>query len=196
MIEILQSFVSKLTGLVASAISKVCKPEPIIQDSDVSDIASKIQPGDLLVSRTDYELSNVVEKLLTGSFWGHAAIYLDGYVYEAVTKGVRKTSLEKFCYTKDAVGLGRLPGPAWTPDQLAAMKAFCESKISEPYDYSLIWGTMRKWYCSKLVYFAWKTGAPKDVAAIQTTDELDMIKITPQNVWNSCQQIQAFGEPA
>jgi uncharacterized protein YycO len=175
-------------------VSRIARPELIISDFDFFALKPIIKNGDCLVSRVDYQLSNVIEKILTGSFYGHAAIYLNGFVYEASTHGVRKISLAKFCYTKDGIGLCQLPGPDWTEDQCDKMFDFLEAQMGEPYDYSFDWDTDARWYCSKLVYLAWAHAHAKDVEAISVTEELSKRVITPQNIWNSTLKIETYGE--
>ena len=189
----LDTIISNLTATLSHAISKVCRPEPAITDQDFENISSLLQNGDCIVSRTSYELSNVVEHLLTGSFWGHAAIYLNGWVYEATTYGVRAISLERFVYMKDAVGVCRVPGLEWTEKQLYDMQKFCDSKIGANYDYSLSWGKRKKWYCSKLVFMAWQMGDAKADEAIKAVMFLGMKKVTPQNIWDSVTDITQRG---
>jgi uncharacterized protein YycO len=166
-----------LESAIVKAVSKVSIPERHIKN------------GDCLVSRTDWELSNFFEYALTGSFYGHAAIYFDGYVYEAVTSGVRKISLERFLFTKDAIGLCRLPGPDWTVNQCIMMKSFLDAQIGEAYDYGFSWTAQDRWYCSKLVFSAWHEADPKDADAIRTKRILGETKIIPQDVWDSSVKI-------
>jgi uncharacterized protein YycO len=188
-----KSIISNITWFVSKFISRICRPEPAITDAEVVNIKSILKNGDCLVSRVDYELSNVVEKLLTGSFWNHAALYSNGYVYEAVTGGVRKVSLEKFCYMKDGIGLCRLPGSDWTVEQINSMVKFCEDQSGEPYDFSFEWGTTTKWYCSKLVFMAWKAAGAKELDAIQSINAFGLRKVIPQNMWDSIVQIKRYG---
>ena len=192
--DLVTAFLSWLTAQVTYAISKFCRPDIIIVDSDVQIIKSLLKDGDCLVTRLDYELSNVFEGLFTGSFYGHAAIYLNGYIYESVTQGVRKVSVEKFCYTKDGIGLCRLPGADWTPEQVEVMQSFCENQLGDAYDYSLSWGIFKKWYCAKLVYFVWAEADPKDIGAIHVSEILSTEKVTPQDIWDSAVKIKTFGE--
>ena len=191
--KLFKSFMTKLTGFLAKAVSKVARPELIIEDADVAKIRANLKNGDALVTRVNFELSNEIEKFLTGSFWGHVGIYLDGHVYEAVTGGVRKVTLEKFCYIKDGIGLCRLQGSDWTPEQVAGMVEFCEAQHGEPYDFSLDWGPTNKWYCSKLVYFAWNIGKVTETEAIESINLLGLKKIAPQNVWDSTVQVLKCG---
>jgi len=180
-----KSILSNVTADITRFISKFARPEPIIVDADYNDIARMIKDGDCLVTRTEWELSNIMEKILTGSFYGHAAIYIGGMVYEASIHGVRKLSLAKFCFMKDGIGLGRLQGPDWTEEQLSDMVEFLEKQLGDEYDFSLSWGKMKKWYCSKLVYFAWQKGKPMDTKAMSVTHTLGTKEVTPQDIWNS-----------
>jgi uncharacterized protein YycO len=182
-----------ITKPITKAISLVARPEFIIDDVDVAKIKANLKNGDALVSRVNYELSNGVEKLLMGSFWGHSAIYLNGYIYEAVTGSVRKTSLEKFCFTKDGVGVCRLPGSDWTDIQIRDMVSFCEEQLGEPYDFSFNWGRVDRWYCSKLVYFAWDIGKAIETEAIESINSLGTKKIAPHNIWNGAIKVLQVG---
>lgn len=184
---------SNITSYLSHSVAKISKPEPQIKDEDVFDIRLKIKNGDCLVSRTDYELSNVCEKILTGSYWGHAAIYFDGFIYEAVTGGVRKVSFEKFCYMKDGLGLVRLPGSDWTLEQCSIMTKFLDTLIGEQYDYSFDWGNVKKWYCSKLVFKAWEQGDAKEAEAVGSVTILGTKRIIPQNIWDSLPRIAHYG---
>lgn len=187
------SIISNITWDLSQACSKISKPEPIINDADVASIRLLIKDGDAICSRVEWEFSNLAEKILTGSFWGHTAIYLDGFIYEATTKGVRKITLEMFCYRKDALGLGRLQGSDWTPEQCAKMKTFLEAQIGAGYDFSFSWGLLKKWYCSKLVYFAWNQANAIETNAIQSMSTFGLKKVTPQNIWDSIIQLLKCG---
>lgn len=184
----------KILTFIIELISKIYIPEPIIIDSNLLIIKHLIKDGDCLVSRKNYELSNVFEKLFFGSFYGHSAIYLGGMVYEASTKGVRMVSLEKFCLTKDAIGICRLPGDDWTTAQILKMMCYCDSLLGEPYDYSFNWGATKKWYCSKLVYFTWAHGNPIGTEAIKINEVLDQPRIKPQDLWNETIQVGSWGD--
>jgi uncharacterized protein YycO len=188
-----KTIISNATWFISKIISKICRPECGISDEDVQDIRSRIKNGDCLVTRVDYELSNVVEKLLAGSYWNHAAIYLDGYMYEAVTGGVRKISFERFCYMKDGIGLCRLQGPDWTTPQIDTITKFCANQFGEGYDYSFDWSTSAKWYCSKYVFMAWEAGGATNLEAIHSINTLGLRKVIPQNLWDSTIQLKRYG---
>jgi uncharacterized protein YycO len=186
---VVQSIIINLTWRVSKFISKISKPEPRVSDKNFKIIKNEIKNGDVLVSRVEWELSNVAEKILTGSFWGHAAIYFDGWVYEATTKGVRKISLEMFCFRKDSLGLGRLQGSDWTDDQCSLMISFLNDQLGDSYDFSFSWGIEKKWYCSKLVFFAWDQAKAEEAEAIDSMNTFGLKKVTPQNIWDSVVQV-------
>lgn len=186
-------FVSNVAAQIAKVISKICRPEPVIDDVMFRSLRGQLKNGDCLVTRTEWEFSNPVEKLLTGSFWGHSAIYLNGWVYEATTKNVRRVSLERFCFLRDGIGLSRLAGPDWTEGQISEMEKFCIDQIGEPYDFSFSWVTSAKWYCSKYVLNAWKAGGAMDPTANLTVQILGQPRILPEDIWKKTIQVIKFG---
>jgi uncharacterized protein YycO len=189
----LTTIVHKVVELLSRLVAWFSRPDVIITDEDVRSICATIKDGDALITRTNYQMSNLVEYILTGSFYGHAAIYLNGYVYEATTHGVRRETLERFCYSKDGIGICTLPGPDWTGIQVALMQSFCMAQFGEPYDYSFDWWTDKKWYCSKLVFKAWVEARPEAARAVRVTQVLDSATVTPQNIWDSTVQIKTYG---
>lgn len=189
----IQILISNIAGKIAKVISKVCRPEAVIDDEMFKQLKAQLRNGDCLVTRTDWEFSNWVEKVLTGSFYGHAAIYLNGVIFEATTKGVREISLERFCFMRDGIGLARLPGPDWTEDQISKMEKFCIEQMGEPYDFSFSWATDAKWYCSKYVLNAWRMGGAEDATAILAVQMLGQPRILPEDIWNKTHQIAKYG---
>lgn len=191
----IKEFILDLSATLTRLISKISKPEPSITDQIVDDILANLKDGDAVCTRTDYELSNFFEKIFFKSFYGHVAIYIKGHFYEAVTKdGVRKVSVNRLCLTKDHLGHCRLPGPDWTNEQISIMHQFLEDQLNEGYDYSFNYGTTEKWYCSKLVYFAWSVASPETYEAISAKKILGEKRIMPQDIWNSTKQIKQYGE--
>ncbi len=173
----------------AQWVSKIHRPATIINDSHVAALKAVLKDGDVIASATKYELSNI---FLPG-FYGHAALYLNGMIYEAVTTGVRVSTLEHFCFKKDGLILLRLHGPDWTPEQVSIMEEFCKDQVGEPYDYSFDWGTYEKWYCSKLVLFAFKIAAPESSSAVDTMKVLGDTQVSPHNLVESLLHIAKYG---
>jgi len=193
-----ESVKDEVLGTIIEGVAKLAVPEPMITDDDVAAVKSLLLPGDCIVTRRNYELSNAGEKILTKSFWGHATWYLgDGIllpIYEAVTKdGFRRVSLERLCFTKDAIGICRLPGSPWTQDQIAQMKAFADTMLGFTYDFSMDWQLNHQVYCSEAVIKIWEQGNAQEADAVKTTTDLGQMVRSPQNIWDSTVQIKQFG---
>lgn len=185
----LRNLIRPILATIAAWVSRIRRPETLINDAHVADLKTKLVNGDVLVSAIKYEFSN----LFLPGFYSHAALYIDGLVYEAVTTGVRVSTLEYFCFKKDGVAILRLQGPDWTREQLDLMKEFCEDQVGEPYDYSFDWGAQEKWYCSKLVLFAFKIASPENTGAIDTMKVLGDTQVSPHNLVESLLHIAKYG---
>ena len=188
-VQIFRLWLNKVFVPVAKFVSFFKRPETIICENDVEMIRDLIEDGDALFSRTEWELSNFG---LPG-FYKHAAIYLNGRVYQAITKGVSSCSLDAFMYKKDGVALARVPGPEWTQDQILSMLIFVREQLGEAYDYSFSWDTFSSWYCSKLVMFAYKTAKPESVDAIKTMTVLGEKTLSPQDMFESMEYVAKVG---
>lgn len=131
---------------VSKFIAKISRPEMRITTQEYSKVKELIKNGDCLLSRTDWELSNF---FLPG-FWKHCGIYLDGYVYEATTHGVRKVLLSEFCFKKDVVGIAR---PNFDLE-LNYAEMYLDRTLGLGYDWAFSWmdNTSDAWYCSEYVY--------------------------------------------
>jgi Permuted papain-like amidase enzyme, YaeF/YiiX, C92 family len=181
---------------VTEGVSKLAVPEPLCTDAWVANIKTLIRPGDAIVLRRDYEVSNELEKILEGSFYGHAAIYLGGDlpIFEAVTvDGVRNVSLEHLLYTKDAFCLCRLPNVTWTDAQIAQMRSFAQTMIGWKYNFTMDWNKIGEVYCSELVTKIWQCVDANVLLNMKTTDFLGKMQLSPQNLFASCDQIQTYG---
>lgn len=193
----MESFRDEVVETIVKDVSHLAVPEPKITDDDVNMIHSLLQPGDIIFCRRDYEISNAAEKLLTGSFWGHAALFLgdchDGGlpVFEAVTTdGFRRASVARVCLTKDAIGIGRL-AHGWTLDQLDLMEFQGVKWLGQPYNFAMDWDIEGKLYCSQAVAKLWQLADSSIV--FHQTNKLGM-EVSPQNLWDSVKQIATFGE--
>ena len=143
----------KLLSLIVPPIAKFIalfhKPDDITTSSDYEQLRSIIRNGDILVSRTDWELSN----LIMPGYWKHCAVYKDGYVYEAVTKqGVRKILVEEFFFKKDHIGLCRNSDYLPSEDDLSHGFKFLDSELGESYNWSFELDVNNKNCCSQLAY--------------------------------------------
>jgi hypothetical protein len=134
-------FFTRLLLPAIRLISKLGKPEPLCDYHDYQFIKSKIKPGDVLLSKEDWRLSNV---LISGE-WSHAAIAVESYmVLEATPPNVRRIHLAQFVLSKDHIALLR---PKFKID----FKNYVDFYINGEYDFSFL-SNNKQWYCSELVY--------------------------------------------
>ena len=152
----------------------------LISPDQVNDLREVLQPGDILLERRNWFLSNA---FLPG-FWPHAALYLGapgelenlgvtedpwvashwdefvgddeaGHPYaviEAISEGVVFTSLEHSVGEADAVAVLR---PRLSTDQKkeAIVRAF--SHLGKPYDFQFDFFSTHQLVCSEVVYRAY-----------------------------------------
>lgn len=117
-------------------------------------IKETAQPGDVLLSRINGELTNY----FIPGFYGHAAIVCaKGKIVESIGKGVRETSIGTFLSDKDYIGIFR--GNFGEP--LSREKAGIRSRsyVGRSYDYGFKIGK-EEFYCSELVWQAYKDTHP------------------------------------
>lgn len=113
-------------------------------------------PGDVLMSRTDGELTNV----FIPGFWSHGAVYVgDSQVVEVTGEGISNppVPLMYFVLTKDYVRACR---PLFANrDQMQAAADWCRAQAAAlprvPYDYDFASGN-RALYCFELSYVAYQ----------------------------------------
>lgn len=98
---------------------------------------SMIQFGDILLTHTRGELSNIVL-----DHWSHGAIYSKSGLWEAVTSGLKKTDLMFFLSRKDDVLILR---PRFVLD-LDRLENFCKKSEGTLYDYNFL-SDAEKLYC-------------------------------------------------
>jgi len=121
---------------------------------DVYKVLNVVRVGDVLLSRKDWELSNL---FIQGRF-KHAAICISGgRLIEAVDPVVREIGFFDFVMKADKVIICRPLG--FEQFELDDAKVFAKKNIGNKYDYYFIDGNEDN-YCSELVYEALKAGKP------------------------------------
>lgn len=168
-----QSMVSSMIGDI-----RIATREPFITPETIEQVRGRLQPGDILIERRNWFLSNA---FLPG-FWPHAALYVgspadlealgiadhpevrnkweayarddaEGHphaVIEAVGEGVLFTSLEHSIHC-DYLAVFR---PKLSRDQIAQVIVNAFRHQGKPYDFEFDFQTSDKLVCTELVYRA------------------------------------------
>ena len=100
----------------------------------------------------------IVNKV-TGLYWSHVMIYLDGYFYEATPPVVRKIS--NMPHVKRSLVVE--PKQPYTNEQIARMLAYAEANLGRPYRvrgylFPRRYGKTRGIYCSQFACDALRAG--------------------------------------
>jgi len=138
----------KIAVPLEELVAKTKRLECLTTSAQLVDLMGKIQDGDALFSKVDWEISNIG---IIGAYT-HTAIYRNGMVYEAVTEGVRTITLAEWFFKKDHVGLGRCSAMQATSDQMATGLDFLNSCLGESYDYDFVKFTKKSQYCCAYWY--------------------------------------------
>jgi uncharacterized protein YycO len=131
--------IKKIIALFSKLISKVHMPfnHKKMTEAECIAIIGMIKPGDILLTHTRGELSNIAL-----DHWGHGAIYSLSGLWEAVTAGVKPTELMFFLSRKDDVLVLR---PRFGVDT-SRLDRYCKYAEGTAYDYSFETGA-EKIYC-------------------------------------------------
>jgi len=146
-----------------------------ITAADCLKIADLAEPGDVLLSQNEGELSNI----FIPGFWKHAAVYTGKYeVTEAIGKGVSRCHLIDFAMKKDFVSLWRPLFASKEQRKNAAEAAKLE--IGRPYDYEFQSGN-KAFYCSELVYSAYDV-AMGGKSPFEMRPRYGIMTVTPMDI--------------
>jgi uncharacterized protein YycO len=139
-------------SMISFFISKIHLPWSTlkIKANGYRSILERISNGDILLSYTEGELSNV---FIPGQ-WSHTAMFLDSEwipgVIEATSEGVIHTDIIDFCLSKDKICLLR---PTFLSE---SEKSECLKRgvrqLGKPYDYAMRSDT-KAFYCSELIWY-------------------------------------------
>jgi glycerol-3-phosphate O-acyltransferase/dihydroxyacetone phosphate acyltransferase len=177
----------------------------LVSKSQVEEFRAKLRPGDILVERRNWYLSNA---FLPG-FWKHAAIYLggtegvrslglaedpalakavallgkpdhDGHareVIEAISEGVLLTSLEESIGGADAVCAFRARVP---PEAVKAAVRRALLQAGKPYDFDFDFFSTDRLVCTEVVYQAYQESVRFELVEImgrRTLPALEIVKV-------------------
>jgi uncharacterized protein YycO len=167
-------------------------PERLVNADFVKEVLSKIQPGDVLVTRENMVMTN----FFIPGFWTHALIYVgDGMIVEATGIGVHTTPLEKLLYSKDHVAVLR---PKFA-DAVQCALAVNEAKSLEgdPYDYDFT-GDNRAFYCAEVIWYAYDQAMKPAPSPFTKRITWGVQTVTPQDFYQATDKfdlIAKFGGP-
>lgn len=161
---------------------KLGNPEPKISEKFVIEAKAKLQDGDILLSREDWKLTNP----FVPGFWGHAAIYRDGRVIEAIGIGVRSDDFYRWAYGKDHIAVLRPVGVSSAVRYIAATIA--RDQIGAFYDYKFDPST-KAFYCSELVTHSY-TIATDGSFDFKLREFWGVLTSTPQDFYNAIADIK------
>jgi len=143
----------KIASFFSRRVAKIYMPfsRKRIRPEDYIEMKKLLKAGDVISTKTRGEFSNI----FVPGFFGHVAIYDgEGFVIEATTRGVVRTHLAWFLFGKDYATVVR---PNFmTDDQKWLAVDYCKRQIGKPYDYSFNTSNIDSFYCSELIYSAYK----------------------------------------
>jgi hypothetical protein len=170
---------------IEKLIEKFHKPDCLMTWADVEATQAHVKNGDVVLSYTEWELSNY---FIPGPY-KHAAVYFDGYVYEAVTTGVRKVIWAEWVLKKDKVAIA---SPCCTPlTKLEEGKKFLEEQLGEPYQYNFLdIKSSDAWFCSLYVYEFLCTAAPGFEEIFTLRKTFGEMTVTPSDFWHATDKIK------
>lgn len=139
-IEIL---VKSIIAKISKFISKIHIPynHKKMTEEECQEVISILRPGDVVLSHTDGELSNIFLE-----YWGHGMIISNSGLYESVTSGVRKTDMMYSFSRKDDLIVLRHNFELNT----MLLGQYCNYALGTLYDYNFE-TSAEKIYCFELV---------------------------------------------
>ena len=159
----------------------------LIRASHISEMASVIKAGDVIVTYSRGELTSY---FIEGDF-KHAAMYVGaGQVVEAVGRGVLPTVFEDFCASKDRIAILRPKFCDVGTCKLAAMNA--TSQIGKPYDYYFELGE-EAFYCAELITWAY-TNATVGASPFIKREVMGATTVLPSDFYDAKSKFQLIIE--
>ncbi len=159
-------------------------PEPRLSNKFATAVVANLQDGDLLLSRENWKLTNP----FVPGFWGHAAVYYQGKIYEAIGdyidddgnkgNGVRGEHPYRWLFQKDSVAHLRV---MTEPGQRAVIGMLAKSQSGKRYDYSFR-PSAEAFYCSELFVYGHNIAVPDN--KIIKLDKFGVETSTPQDLYD------------
>lgn len=148
---------------------KIQSPESEMPDMSYEKLVSVINPGDVLLSRRTYSLSNIG----IPGFYKHAVLYVgNGKIIEAIGKGVQEVSLARWIYTYDhAICLRPLFA---SKEGIDGACSFAINQRGKKYDYEFSPG-IQSFYCSELVYYSYIYSMPESPFTLRKSLGVDTV---------------------
>ena len=187
---------------IEKAIAMISKREPRINAAHLDSMKSLIQDGDLLFDRCDvYWMSNLFSNAFIPGEFKHVAVYYKGWVFEAVTEGVRAVRLDEWALKKDHVGIGRQPYFKYEEKNLERGYNFLKKQIGKKYEYDFIIPSilgrgnskrMKAWFCSEYVYGYMLACCPGFEKMLPMKQVLGEKVMTPEDFWNNIMPVATY----
>ncbi len=137
----IQSWVSRWVGQLSTQPGH----RPALPETIKTDLLTRLQPGDVLVTRKEHSLTNY---FLPG-YWPHAALYIgDDRVIEALADGVRERSVDS-PFAVDAIAAIR---PLLVAGQVDEALERAHTHIGKPYDFDFDFTRADRMVCTEVVY--------------------------------------------
>lgn len=177
----------------------------LITDRNLKELEPMLQPGDLIIQRRNWALSNA----FMPGYWSHIAVYVgsreqlesmglnqmpevmpywdrladrsdDGYpirLVEALGEGVIFTSFEKSVGKADGVCVFR---PNLTLDQRRVCLSRVFSHLGKPYDFNFDFFSTDKLVCTELVFRSYGEQIPLEVMEVMGRQTLPAMEVVRQ----------------
>jgi uncharacterized protein YycO len=156
-----------------------------IKNAEVKALKKLCRPGDVIVTRTEGELSDLV----IPGYFKHAALVLDqDTVIEATGRGVHASDIVDFLMSKDEIALLR---PLFaTADESDLAAGFARMLVGRPYDYQLD-PANEAYYCSEVILVAYDK-ATAGRSPIKLTDKLGVGVVEPESLYRDTKNFQVL----
>jgi len=150
----------KFFGMLSKIVSKIHMPftHKAMTEALCLEAMAVLQDGDILLTHTRGELSNVVL-----SHWGHAGSFMQGKVFEATTAQIKKTCPIFFLSRKDDVIILRPKLGV----KIADMHYFLAENVGRSYDFEFE-SNDGQFYCFELVAEALKMSSNLSINQVRT----------------------------